>query len=188
MFCPHCSQQQVSEDVRFCSRCGFPLDGVAQLLANGGIMPAALAAMEPAPPSPRRKGFRQGALIWFVGMLVVPLLILMVEEFDLIPESVAMTAAFLIFMGGLARMVYALFFEDGPLRRPKLSALTASHAPVVPPQFVGGWRRDASALPPPQGVAANAYVPPRPDTAEIVQRPPSVTEETTRLLDDQRRR
>ena len=29
MFCPQCGQQQVSDVTRYCSRCGFPLDGVA---------------------------------------------------------------------------------------------------------------------------------------------------------------
>ncbi len=31
MFCPQCSQEQISEDTRFCSRCGFLMTGVSQL-------------------------------------------------------------------------------------------------------------------------------------------------------------
>ena len=49
-------------------------------------------------------------------------------------------------------------------------------------------RLSEAALPPAQGVPANAYVPPRANTSEIApQRPPSVTENTTRFLDKQGR-
>ena len=33
MYCPRCSQQQVSEETKFCSRCGLPLGLVSELLA-----------------------------------------------------------------------------------------------------------------------------------------------------------
>lgn len=35
MYCPQCSQQQATGEMRFCSRCGFPLKIVSQLVANG---------------------------------------------------------------------------------------------------------------------------------------------------------
>lgn len=36
MFCPQCSHEQVSNDTRFCSRCGLSLGLVTDLLAGGG--------------------------------------------------------------------------------------------------------------------------------------------------------
>ena len=48
MFCPQCGQQQVTGVIRFCSRCGFPLDGVIQLLSNGGALPAYRSASQMA--------------------------------------------------------------------------------------------------------------------------------------------
>ncbi|HAF15758.1 MAG TPA: zinc ribbon domain-containing protein, partial [Blastocatellia bacterium] len=36
MYCPKCGQQQASDAVRFCSRCGFLLEGTAAVLATGG--------------------------------------------------------------------------------------------------------------------------------------------------------
>ncbi len=36
MFCPRCGQQQVSQDTRFCSRCGLSLDLLADLLSDDG--------------------------------------------------------------------------------------------------------------------------------------------------------
>ena len=39
MYCPNCGQQQISEEMRFCSRCGLALSGLAEWLA-GGRLPA----------------------------------------------------------------------------------------------------------------------------------------------------
>jgi hypothetical protein len=36
MFCPQCGSQQVTDEIRFCSRCGLPLGLVTDLLANSG--------------------------------------------------------------------------------------------------------------------------------------------------------
>ncbi len=34
MFCPQCGHRQVSNEMRFCSRCGLPLGSVTDLVAN----------------------------------------------------------------------------------------------------------------------------------------------------------
>ena len=188
MYCPHCSQQQISPEVRFCSRCGFPLDGVAALLANGGLLPGQQqAGGELGPPSPRLRGVRQGGLLILMGMFIVPFLIFMGEGLHLVPEEVPMAAALICFLGGFLRVVYAMLFEDGPLRRKTLPvAYTNSPAGMSWPAG-GAAGRDAAALPPAHSVPANAYVPPRADTSEIAPRPPSVTEHTTKFLDKQGR-
>ena len=36
MFCPQCGHRQVSNEIRFCSRCGLPLDLVTDLLDESG--------------------------------------------------------------------------------------------------------------------------------------------------------
>ena len=72
MYCPQCGQQQVSDVTRFCSRCGFPLDGAAAVLASGGALPT---GYQPGyqQMSPRSKGIRQGALLMLSTLLIVPL-------------------------------------------------------------------------------------------------------------------
>ena len=39
MYCPRCGQQQVSEEIKFCSRCGFPLGLVSEIIMHGGFLP-----------------------------------------------------------------------------------------------------------------------------------------------------
>ena len=38
MFCPQCGHQQISDDTRFCSRCGLSLGHVTGLLINSGSL------------------------------------------------------------------------------------------------------------------------------------------------------
>ena len=51
MYCPNCGQQQISDEMRFCSRCGLALSGLAEWLARGGV-PA-----KPEEKSPVAPGF-----------------------------------------------------------------------------------------------------------------------------------
>jgi hypothetical protein len=172
MFCPECGQQQVSDEVRFCSRCGFQLAGVTGLLATRGALPA---GGTPAPETPRRKGVRQGAKLMLFGIFLAPILGILGEvSRGSLPEELPAIGA-IIFLGGLLRMLYAALFEDGPYRRKE-----AAHAAYLPPQQARG----AAELPPARSIPARDYAAPRADTAEISYRP-SVTEGTTRLLDEQ---
>lgn len=178
MFCPQCGQQQASEAARFCSRCGFQLAAVSGLLATGGAPPE-MTMMEgaPAPPSPRRKGVQFGGKLMLSGMFLAPALAALSEliGFD---EDIALVGVIVI-MAGFFRLLYAFLFEDGPYRR------QLQQQPTFVPQQQFAPPREASALPPGQGVPARGYVPPRAETADLAYRP-SVTEGTTRLLDRER--
>jgi hypothetical protein len=177
MFCPQCGQQQVTASLRFCSRCGFPLEAVLQVLATGGMLPSVPGGVSNE-PSPRRKGVKQGATLFLLGLILVPLLgVLNSFNAGNLFDILTPMAAIFFFLGGLMRMLFAALFEEGA---PRYRPMVANYAPPppTPAQFQGTPR--ATALPP-------AQVPPpvwrtRPNTAEISQ-PPSVTENTTRLLD-----
>ncbi len=181
MFCPQCGQQQANGVIRFCSRCGFPLDGVIQLLGTGGRLPIYRDPDEPVPVSPRRKGAKQGGLMLLLGIVIVSLLGAMTSftnsNFLYILTSFA---AIICFVGGPLRMLYAGLFEEGAPRpmmnygppivapKPQFGPPVHQHALPAPPARVpSGWRS-------------------RPNTAELVN-PPSVTENTTRLLDKEDR-
>ena len=182
MFCPQCGQQQVSGIIRFCSRCGFPMDGVIQLLGTGGMLPAYQTPGEPVQPSPRKKGVKQGALLFLSGIVLVSILgVFASYSASRFPEILTALAAIICFIGGPMRMLYAAIFEEGaprpirqygtpiPLHVPQQFAPHGQHQALPPPPVsaAGGWRR-------------------RPNTAELVN-PPSVTENTTRLLDKEDR-
>lgn len=38
MFCPNCSQKQVSDQIKFCKSCGFPLEDVTEIIKNEGYV------------------------------------------------------------------------------------------------------------------------------------------------------
>lgn len=180
MHCPQCGQQQVSGIVRFCSRCGFPLDGVIQLLGTGGMLPAYRSSDEPVQISPRRKGVKQGAVLLLSGAVIVPILgVLASFSNAAFPQILAALAAIICFIGGPFRMLYAALFEEGA--PPRFSGY--GPPPVAaPPQFAPP--RQHTALPPPPAHSPSAWR--KPNTAELAN-PPSVTENTTRLLDKEDR-
>lgn len=181
MFCPQCGQQQASGAVRFCSRCGFQLGAVSGLLSSGGVPPTGAAQEGVYYDSPRRKGMRQGGMILLFGIFLMPMFAILHELIGT-PDELPLIGV-LFFMGGLLRLIYALIFEDGPVRR------KGAQFPYAPPggagQFGAGAHGGPGALPHAQGVPAQSYVPPRANTSELGYRP-SVTESTTRLLDKQR--
>jgi len=180
MYCPQCGQQQASGVVRFCSRCGFPLDGVIQLLSTGGMVPVYHQSDEPGPVSARRKGVKQGAVLLLSGAVIVPILGVFASfSSAAFPQILAALAAIICFIGGPFRMLYAALFEEGAPRR----FPTYGPPPMAaPPQF--GPPRQHTALPPQPVRQPPAWR--KPNTAELVN-PPSVTENTTRLLDKEDR-
>ena len=112
MFCPQCGQRQASNEVRFCSSCGFALNVVTELLANGGQLPWRTAAQSGGPLSPRQKGIRQGALFMLSTVLVVPLLAILGVSLMGLPGQVVALAAVGLPIGGFLRILYALLLES----------------------------------------------------------------------------
>ena len=181
MYCPQCGQQQASGMVRFCSRCGFPLDGVIHLLGTGGMLPVYHQSDEPVQISPRRKGVKQGAILLLSGAVIVPILGVIASFSNAaFPQILAALAAIICFIGGPFRMLYAALFEEGAPRR--YPAYGPPPPVAAPPQFAPP--RQHSALPPPPARGPSAWR--KPNTAELAN-PPSVTENTTRLLDKEDR-
>src|SRR6267142_2091422 len=135
MYCPRCGQQQISDEMRFCSRCGLPLSGLGEWIAGGGVPATRAAAKKVSLRSPRRKGIRLGAKVMFFGGVLFPVFLAMSLAID---EGGPMILPFLVFFVGLAIMVYSrLFREDIPLvqSEPAQTSRLASMA-------------EASALPP----------------------------------------
>src|SRR5262245_2787016 len=99
MHCPKCGQQQVSDEIRFCSRCGLPLTEIATVVANEGVIPGRAAAKSSA----RTRGLKQGLFLLLMSLLVVPIAAIITIANDATP-FVAAATVFLTVVGGLLRM------------------------------------------------------------------------------------
>jgi hypothetical protein len=166
MYCPKCSQQQISDDVSFCSRCGFRLRIVSELLATNG-------ALMTSPANEANLGFFKGkapigAKIMFFGIALIPFSIVASIVFDS-PGPLALP--FLLFMVGITQWLYVkLFGTSARQMPPSQPAIWGAPPPYLnmpyqehPPLAIEGTRRI--------------------NTSEI-QQPSSVTENTTKLLDN----
>lgn len=179
MYCPQCGQQQVSDELRFCSRCGFQLGGVTDLLATGGELPGLNKGDNKKLRSPRAEGVRQGVLVIFIAMVFVPLSELFKPYGEVLPVT--------LMMAGLMRILYAAIFQEGSVRRKKLDGASSAYVPPSLPRQMNAEGKRGGALPPAQSVPVGGYSARRVETAEIAQ-PPSVTEHTTKLLDNRNER
>ena len=166
MFCPKCNQQQAYDEMRFCSRCGFPLSVVADLLAHNGVL---AKVSEEDRLSPRQKGVRAGVCLIFAS-LVIGFVMALLSVFVIgKPELFIPMTAGVLFLSGILRIAYSCLFEpDARLEE------QSSHPVQV------GASESGYALPPAQNMSAlgTRVV----NTAEMLT-PPSVTEHTTKLLD-----
>ncbi len=182
MFCPTCGQQQVAENVRFCSRCGFLLTGVSEVIAHNGLVPTqSNQTTGELKDSPRKRGVKQGAMLLLVGMLlIVPLLAMIHIVTDTEPYIMAV-AAIISFWGGVLRMIYAWMFEESVNKQ----FSTGTGQQFVNQQFIAG-NQAQNALPPSQSIPVTDYIAPKPGswhtTNNLVQ-PASITEGTTKFLE-----
>jgi hypothetical protein len=173
MHCPRCGQKQSSAEVHFCNSCGFPLDRVKELLISGSVSPVLEKEIQKPGESPRRKGVRQGVKLFFICLMLAALTSGMGNRRgDFLPM--------MFFMAALMRILYAVIFQEGAPRKKKQKASRPS-APITTGQL--GTATRASAWPPSRGVPIAAFNRERVNTAQMV-RPPSVTEHTTKLLND----
>src|SRR5687768_3070446 len=174
MHCPKCGQQQTSEETRFCSRCGFLLSGVAAVVANNGIVPAPQTGLTGKSGSPKRRGVKQGAFLFLLTFLVVPILAMISMALDIEP-FLPVIGLLLFGLGGVLRIVYALMFESGVANA---NALTTSSLPAV--------HANRGSLPPSQTTPASAYTSPAAgswrDTNDLQHQPGSATASPTKLL------
>jgi hypothetical protein len=179
VYCPRCGQEQISAEVRFCSRCGFLMSGLAEVVLNGGI-PQQLMPSAPKLPTPRRRGLKQGGAWFLLGVVIVPILGIL-SQLIRFPEELVGLAAVLFFLGGIVRMLFALIFESG-----NPSDKTIEENVYQTAQKLLNKNPQANALPPQQSIPVDNYAPPRQsnwrDTNDL--EPSSVTDSTTKLLNN----
>lgn len=180
MYCPKCSQQQVSDDLRFCSRCGFQLGVVRELLAQSSNAPAVTGEPEARTKffSRRKQDLLFGATFIYIAAVVVVLFSWVPLKGPIIFPLGMMWLAFslfVLFFEALMHVARKLFSEDADPAEAKLRSLLGASSFITKVNSPGG------VLPPTQSVPATALGSQRVNTGEMV-RPLSITEHTTDLL------
>lgn len=179
MHCPKCGQQQISDEIRYCSRCGFLLTGVATVVANNGELPGSKLTNSKK-DSPRKRGIKKGAFVFLLTFFVVPILTIMALALNAEPIAPAVAAVILIF-GGLLRVVYALMFESNEPGEPAIEEKAFGGQQIFPAKQGANAELPAASEP----IPANVYSAPRTgawrDTNDLGVHG-SVTDTTTKLL------
>jgi hypothetical protein len=173
MFCPKCSQQQISDETRFCSRCGFQLNVVKALLSDENA--SQTDEIKKPDRSLRKRDMTIGAAIMFFFAFFVAVITV-----DM-PASHSSRILLLV----CAWLALSLLINIKPMIRYFLRAETAAPADEdfsiskTVAQFAS---RNKKSLPEAHSIPASDFVVSNVNTAEIVK-PPSITERTTNLLD-----
>jgi len=167
MYCPRCGQQ-LAREIRFCSRCGLPMNVVAEIVANEGALADRTAPDAMERRACARPGMRHAARLIFLSLILLPICLGISFQADSpVPLFVPLT----VFLVGLFWLFYAYIFGESPFAANPAGQLGQ-------PRFA--TPRGESLTPPNstvEGFIARAV-----DTGEILE-PPSVTDHTTRLLD-----
>jgi hypothetical protein len=169
MYCPRCGQQQVSDNVRFCSRCGFRLDFVTVLIYNDGLLPVSEETTQEKGRSNKRRCVRRGAKMMFLSGVLFPLALGMSIVVD---GPGPLLLPFTVFLAGLAWMLYFMIFGD---------ELPPATGQPQPRQYVAPPHR--ASLPPSERASVTGSPPRRVNTADLAQ-PPSVTDHTTKFFEE----
>ena len=167
MFCPKCGQQS-SDEVRFCPRCGLQLAGLTAYVAANDLTTNRPDPARQAEVTAKRRGTRRGAKLMFFSVVLFPIFF---GFCFLVDNPAPLFVPLTVFLVGLVMVVYARLFGDEliPARG------RASNRDL-------GAAGERPALGAPQFTPAPLFNQQRANTAEIYQ-PPSITENTTKLLD-----
>ena len=168
MYCPNCGQQQISGEMRFCSRCGLALTGLADWLAGGRVQP--VDQPQVSEPSPRRKHIRRSAKLLFFSGVLFPIFLGICLAID---EGGPMFIPFFVLFISLVWMLYARLFISN-----------ATEVNYQAPQTTTLGSVSARGSLPPATTTSIPVGRPQVRTNELAQ-PPSVTENTTRFFDNE---
>lgn len=181
MYCPRCGQQQVSDQTKFCSRCGFQMGLVSELILNNGFLPQLAALYSEKQSVFTRKNGIIFTVLWFIFW------VMMIPAFAAIgdAEEVAGVSAVFGIFSTIMLLILSLGFLKKSQKTLSIPALEAQQQ--VQAASLYGSNVNQAALPPQQSQPATAYTAPQgawrtPDTGEFAV-PSSVTDSTTKLLD-----
>ncbi|MEO6391093.1 MAG: hypothetical protein ABIP75_04520 [Pyrinomonadaceae bacterium] len=170
MFCPQCSQAQTNLELKFCSRCGFPLHGVKDLMANGGELTSQITRDGIRAKAVRR--FVQGLAIIICSLMFGGVLKVLGREYGfsgLIGELTILIG----FLIGALRLLTAMVLPLSRISSKRLESTMPKGSTTIDGVSRTPMLSDAKTRP-------IGYEPPLEREPVLV---PSVTEHTTRSLD-----
>jgi hypothetical protein len=174
MFCPKCSQQQTSDETRFCSRCGFELNVVKALLSSDSLPQTAETAK--IDRSLRKRDMTIGAALMFIVAFIVAAITV-----DMPPSHSSRILLLICVWFALTLLInikpiiqYFLRADNSSPAAEDDFSVSKTVSKIV--------SRKKKALPEANTIPASDFAMPAVNTAEMVK-PPSVTERTTNLLD-----
>jgi hypothetical protein len=182
MYCPKCSQEQLSDKVRFCVRCGFQLETVKDLLVQSNEPPAVKDESEVQIKftSQRKQDLLVGATVIYIaavatvlfswvqpkGVIILPLSIIWVV-FSLL----------VLFFEPVIHLARKFFSDNVQPSKTKLNSMDNAVS------YTTEVNSRTTALPSTQSIPVAAFgLQQQLNTGEMIQ-PLSITESTTDLLD-----
>jgi hypothetical protein len=166
MYCPRCSQQCVS-DVRFCSRCGLPLNLIAQITANDGMALGAYGNHAHPATSSRQKGTRAGTILILASVVLAPIFFGLSV---LVDGPAPLLLPLTVFLTGLSVVLYARTFGESVPVSVNHQLYQADRPAVL------------QMLPSAERPSIDGLAPRRVNTSDMAE-PPPVTDHTTQLFD-----
>ena len=166
MHCPKCGYQQSGYEVKYCSRCGFYLGTVSEILRLDGALPGREVVINNPGPRKRRKAIRRGAKAMFFSVVIFIFTLILGAATDT-PEF--MLLPLFMFVASLLWMIYhRLFTEDS-----EPAVQFPAQSQFQPPRPMLRPEDDRMRVP---------AEPRRVNTSDMAN-PPSVTDHTTQLFD-----
>ncbi|HYP29692.1 MAG TPA: hypothetical protein VE262_23470 [Blastocatellia bacterium] len=168
MHCPKCGYQQTSFEVKYCSRCGFYLGMVSEILRLDGALPGRDVVLAPPASGKRKKAIRRGAKMLFFSVVTFILALILSAATDA-PEFLILP--FFMIVASLLWMIYhRLFTEDT-----ETQVQFPRQSQFQPPRPMLRPEEDRMRVAEPRRV----------NTSDMAN-PPSVTDHTTQLFDNER--
>jgi hypothetical protein len=157
--------------MRFCSRCGLALSGLAEWLAGSRLPVTREDDTQVAATSPRRKGIRRAAKMMFFSAVLFPVFLVISLAIN---HGELMIIPIATFFVAFVLMLYVRLFSD------KTAPVNNQVAQTATLNSSAG----RGSLPPAANIPMPDFRRQQVRTNELAQSP-SVTENTTRLLDNE---
>lgn len=167
MFCPRCGMEHATQDVQFCSRCGLRVTHVNELVAANGDPQVTQNLVKQGGWLRSKLNLRVAAKLFFAFCTFVTFCIIVALEGE---EPQALIVPALLFMIGFYVQLYQRLFK-------KKGAEHAQDLATFSPERMSGYLNPPSPFASP--LAKDGI-----KTSEMIPPPPSVTENTTRKLEN----